>query len=362
MPRQTGQTAADHHLAVSGSSCLPAAAGLLLLALAVYIPAMRGGFVWDDDDYVTENRTLRSLDGLGRIWFDIRATPQYYPLVFTSFWLEYHLWDSRPGGYHVVNILLHGTSAVLLWLVLRRLAVPGAWFAAAVFAVHPVHVESVAWITERKNVLSGVFYLSAALVWLRFAGLDCPRAAEPRRRSLYAIGLFLFACALLSKSVTASLPAALLLVLWWKRGRIARGDFLPLVPFFALGAVMGLITAWVERHHVGAEGAEWALSAAERCLIAGRALWFYAAKLIWPVRLTFIYPRWPIDSGVWWQYLYPIAAVAAIGLLWGLRRRIGRGPLVAVLFFAITLAPALGFFDVYPMRYSFVADHFQYHA
>lgn len=335
---------------------------MFLLVPVVYVPAMRGGFVWDDNDYVTENRTLRSLDGLGRIWSDIRATPQYYPLVFTSFWLEYRLWDSRPAGYHVVNILFHATSAVLLWFVLRRLAVPGAWFAAAVFAVHPVHVESVAWITERKNVLSGVFYLAALLAYLRFVRLDSDPALAPRRRRSYAIALLLFACALLSKTVTASLPAALLLVLWWKRGRITRRDLFPLVPFFALGAVMGLLTAWVERHHVGAEGAEWALSAADRCLIAGRALWFYAAKLIWPARLTFIYPRWSIDSGVWWQYLYPITAVAVIGLLWGFRRRIGRGPLVAVLFFAVTLAPALGFFDVYPMRYSFVADHFQYHA
>ena len=149
----------------------PPALALTLLALAAYVPAMQGGFVWDDDEYVTNNPVLRSMNGLGRIWLDVGATPQYYPFTFTSFWIEHHLWGDRPFGYHVVNIVLHAANAVMLWLILTRLAVPGAWLAAAIFALHPVQAESVAWITERKNVLSGLFYLSAALAYLRFAGL-----------------------------------------------------------------------------------------------------------------------------------------------------------------------------------------------
>ncbi|MFO8008889.1 MAG: tetratricopeptide repeat protein [Candidatus Brocadiia bacterium] len=343
-------------------------AGLLLFALAVsaYLPATQSGFIWDDDDYVQQNRLLRSLAGLRRIWFEPTATPQYYPLVHTTYWLEYHLWGLEPAGYHVVNILLHAMCAVLAWRVLRSLQVPGAWVAAAVFAVHPVHVESVAWITERKNVLSGVFYLGAALAYVRYALPERGKPdAGPRRygsRWLYAASLALFVLALLSKTVACSLPAAALLVLWWKRGRPKWQDVRDLAPFFVVGIALGLVTVWLERHQVGAAGREWSLSAVERVLIAGRALWFYAGKLAWPAELTFTYPRWEVNPAVWWQYAFPASAVACVVALALARRRIGRGPLVGVLFFAGTLVPALGFFDVYPMRFSFVADHFQYLA
>jgi tetratricopeptide (TPR) repeat protein len=260
--------------------------------------------------------------------------------------------------------------------VLRHLRVPGAWLAAAVFALHPVQVESVAWITERKNVLSGFFYLSSALAYFRFANVTGdladtslssdidPLTSTKSSRSwgFYAFSLFLFLCALLSKTVTCSLPAAILLVLWWKRARICRRDILTLIPYFVVGALFGLTTVWLEKYQVGAYGEEWALSFLDRCLVAGRALWFYAGKLLWPHKLTFIYPRWLIDAGVWWQYLFPAAALAVISIVWVMRRRIGKGPFVAVAFFAGTLVPALGFFDVYPMRFSFVADHFQYLA
>lgn len=144
---------------------------IILVTVLAYSPALRGGFVWDDDAYVTGNQTLRSAEGLRRIWFELGATPQYYPLVFTTFWTEYHLWCLDPFGYHLVNVVLHAIGAIILWRVLRRLSVPGSWLAAAVFALHPVNVESVAWITERKNVLSGVFYLSALLAYLRFIGV-----------------------------------------------------------------------------------------------------------------------------------------------------------------------------------------------
>ena len=337
------------------------AAALLVVTVVAYLPAMRGDFVWDDDDYVSNNATLRSVEGLRSIWLDPAATPQYYPLVHTSFWLEYQLWGLKPTGYHVTNLLLHVGAAIVLWRVLLLLSVPGAWLVAGIFAVHPVHVESVAWITERKNVLSGVLYLSSMLAYLHFA-LDAPDRAGRRRVGLYAAACTLFLLALLSKTVTATLPAALLLLIAWKRGRVRSSDVWPLLPLFVAGVTMAGVTVWIERHYVGAQGMNWQLSPLDRLLIAGHALWFYAAKLIWPTNLTFIYPRWQVDAADPVQLAYPLAAVATIVALWLARRRIGSGPLVAVLFFAGTLFPALGFFDIYPMRYSFVADHFQYLA
>jgi tetratricopeptide (TPR) repeat protein len=336
----------------------------LLAALAVlaYLPALRAGFIWDDDSYVTENRALRDLAGLGQIWLNPVATPQYYPLVHTGFWVEYHLWGLHPLGYHVINVCLHALAAMLLACVLKHLQVPGAWLAAAIFAVHPVGVESVAWITERKNVLSAVFYFASALAYLRFEELGDAGVTGWRRIPAYGLALALFVAALLSKTVTCSLPVALLVVRWWKHGRLRLGDILALTPLFVLGAGLGLGTAWIEKHHVGAQGADWSLSLAQRCLIAGRALWFYAGKLAWPWRLVFVYPRWEVDPGRWWQWLYPVGAAAVVAGLWLGRHRFGRGPLAAVLFFLITLAPALGFVNLYPMRYSFVADHFQYLA
>lgn len=334
----------------------PPWAAILLIALTAgaYIPAMNGGFIWDDDDYVQDNLTLRSLSGLGQIWFQPGATRQYYPLVHTTYWLEYQLWGLDPTGYHVVNVILHALSAVVVWRLLIRLTIPGAWAAAALFALHPVHVESVAWITERKNTLSGAFYLSAAWAYLRYEASQSPR--------LYWTALLLFAAALFSKTVTCTLPAALLLILWWKNQTPMRRTAVALVPFFILGAAMSGVTVWMERHSVGAWGPEWDLSLVERGLIAGRALWFYAAKLLVPLDLAFIYPRWAIDATAIWQYLYPAGALGVGALLWAFRERWGRGPLTGVLFFAGTLAPALGFFNFYPMLYSFVADHFQYLA
>jgi hypothetical protein len=337
------------------------ALGIVCLTLLVYAPAISAGFIWDDDHYVTENMTLRSLAGLKQIWLDPKATPQYYPLVHTGFWVEYHLWGLDPKGYHLVNVLLHAANAVLVWLVLKRLGVPGALWAALIFALHPVHVESVAWVTERKNVLSTLFYLSAMLAYWRFWPAD---GAQPQTGAWrwYGLALLLFVFALLSKTVTCSLPAAILLIRWWKTGRLASRDWLLTAPMFAVGLALALLTVYLEKHHVGAQGEEFTWSYLDRVLIAGRAIWFYAGKLIWPSNLIFIYPRWNIDASVWWQYVFPLAAAGVVLALLVLRNRLGRAPLTAVLFFIGTLTPALGFFDVYPMRYSFVADHFQYLA
>jgi tetratricopeptide (TPR) repeat protein len=328
-------------------------AALLVATLAAYYPAWRGGLLWDDDKHVTSSE-LQSVHGLTRIWFDLGATQQYYPVTHSAFWIEHRLWDDTTLGYHLVNIGLHVFSAFLLLVILRRLRIPGAPLAAVLFALHPVQVESVAWISELKNTLSGVFFLLSALTYLRY---DADRTARD-----YAVSFGLFVLALLTKSVTATLPGVLLLVCWWRRGRLDwRRDVLPTVPFFALGAAAGLFTAWIERTFIGAEGTEFHFSVIERGLIAGRAIWFYLGKIVWPRELSFEYPRWSIDQAAAWQYAYPLGVLALIAACWILRRR-SRAPLAALLAFAGMLFPVLGFVNVYPFRFSFVADHFQYLA
>lgn len=335
---------------------------MLLLTAAAYLPVREAGFIWDDDSYVTTNSVLWTPGGLGRIWSDFRATPQFYPLVFTTFWVEYRLWGLDPLGYHVVNVALHACSALLLWRILLRLELPGAWIIAAVFAVHPVHVESVAWVTERKNVLSGLMYLVAAWSYLRFdPGLL--RADSPvRKPAFYVLALIAFCLALLSKTVTGTLPAALLLIAWWKKGRLAMRDAAPMLPMFAAAFVMSRITVATEKYHVRTVDLDLGLTFVDRILLAGRAAWFYASKLAWPRDLAFSYEKWRIDVTAWWQWLFPAAWLLVVAGLWAARHRIGRGPLTATLFFVGTLFPALGFVDVYPFRYSWVADHFQYLA
>jgi protein O-mannosyl-transferase len=328
---------------------------MLCATLAAYWPALRGSALWDDNAHLTR-ADLQSLHGLWRIWFDVGATQQYYPLLHSAFWLEHRIWGDSVLGYHLLNIVLHATAAFLAVAIVGWLRLPGAWFAGLLFALHPVCVEAVAWISEQKSTLSAVFCLSAALAYLHFD--------RTRRRSRYFLALALFVLALLSKSVTASLPAVLLVVFWWQRGRISwTRDVLPLAPWFAIGIPAGLFTAWVERSPglIGAQGHEYALTAIDRILLAGRALWFYLLKAVWPANLMFVYPQWKIDSAEWWQYLFP-AGVAAVGGVCLLFARKRRGPLACFLIFAGTLFPALGFFNVYPFRYSYVADHFEYLA
>jgi protein O-mannosyl-transferase len=329
------------------------AAALLAAVLAAYLPALRGGFLWDDDAHVT-GPALRSLHGLWRIWFEPGATQQYYPLLHSAFWAEHRLWGDSVLAYHLLNAALHAAAAWLLFLFLRGLSFPAPRLAALLFALHPVCVESVAWISEQKNTLSAVFYLLAALAYLRFDGT--------RRRSAYVLALALFVLALLTKTVTATLPAALLVVLWWRRGKLGwTRDVLPLVPWLAAGAASGLFTAWVERTLIGAEGADFTFGAVQRLFLAGRVIVFYLHTLAWPAHLMFIYPRWPMGADAGWGCLYLVAVLALGAALAFLSRRM-RGPLAGFLIFAGTLFPALGFVNVYPFLFSFVADHFQYLA
>jgi tetratricopeptide (TPR) repeat protein len=376
------------------------AAALFALTVPTYWPSIHNGFIWDDPAYVVNNPTLRSLGGLWSIWTDPWATPQYYPMVHTTFWIESQLWGTKNAmGFHVDNILLHALAAVLLWRALKRIGLPWPILAAAIFAVHPVMVESVAWVTERKNVLSIVFYLLAFHAYWRFlppspgtpgegwgegdfegkAASEIrnrphpnplpeyrergpEKAADKTRKRWYLLSLGLFLLALLSKTVTCSLPAAIALILYWKRGRLTKADFRPLLPMFVIGAVMAWFTGHLEATHVGARGPDFDWTPIDRCLIAGHAVCFYAGKIVWPHPLLFMYPRWDLHADRSTQFIFPVTVALFVITLWLLGNRLGRGPLVAVLFFIGTLVPALGFVNVYPMRYSFVADHFQYLA
>ena len=326
---------------------------LAVVTLLAYQPAWHGGLLWDDNFNIVTPE-LRSLDGLKRIWFEPRTTLQYYPLLYTTSWLQERLLRDSTTGYHLANILLHICCAVMVLKILRLLRIPGAELAAIIFAVHPVNVETVAWITERKNTLSGVFGLAATLLYLKFD--------ESRSRRSYALALGLFLLGLLSKTAIVMLPLAWLVIFWWKRGTISwRRDAMPLIPFLLLSAAAGLMTFWVESGNIAYRARTLDFSPVDRCLIAGRAFWFQLGKVLWPSNLMFIYPRWEINAAVWWQYLFPLALLVLLGILWSLRRW-SRGLLAGVLIYIFLLLPTLGFLNQYAFIYSFVTDHWQYLA
>lgn len=330
---------------------------LLLVAatLAAYWPVFSAGFIWDDDAYVTDNAMLSSADGLSRIWFSAHSQSQYFPMVYTTLRLEHALWGLNPMGYHAINVCLHLGNALLIWALLRRLALPGAWLAAAVFALHPVQVETVAWVTELKNTESTFFYLLAIFAWLSFCG--------GRGRWFYALALALHALALFSKTTACTLPAALLLVLWLKNEPVDWRRGLQTLPFLLLGFGMGLLSIWWEKHLGNYESHLHLLGGpVDRLLIATHALWFYAGKIFWPVALTFSYPHWNIDAGDWRQYLWLAGCAAVAAALWLWRRPLGRRPAIAAVFFVAALSPMLGFIPLYTFYFSYVADHYQYLA
>lgn len=341
------------------------------MVFVCYWPALTGGVLWDDPAHITRI-DLRSWSGLWRIWSDLHSTQQYYPVLFSAFWVEHRIWGDQTVGYHLVNLFCHATSCCLFALILRylwlersvapqggdaaRFQVPAGaeWLAAMVFAVHPVCVESVAWITEQKNALSLVMYLLSAFTYLQFA--------EKRRFWMYAVASVLFLLAMGSKTVTVSLPAALLVVLWWKKGRLSwRSDVVPLVPWFLASAAVGLLTSWIERKLIGAEGSAFNLSLVARTLLASRIVVFYLGKLFWPVPLTFFYTRWDATSAGTGWIVYLLFAAGITVALWSLRKRT-RGPLAAWLLFIVGLSPVLGFFNVFFFKFSYVNDHFQYLA
>ncbi|HET6454703.1 MAG TPA: tetratricopeptide repeat protein [Armatimonadota bacterium] len=332
---------------------LVAAGALILLTLIVYLPAIHCGYVWDDDAYVTANPLLTDANGLKRIWFSFDSPSQYFPLVYTTFRIEHAFWGFDPLGYHLVNVLIHIINALLVWLVLSKLGIRGAWLAGAIFALHPVNVESVAWITERKNTLSTLFYLLTIIAWLRYE--------ENSNHWYYKLAFGTFALSLFAKTTACMLPFTLLILMWLKGLRINRQRIGDIAPFFIMAGIMGTLTVWWERHHQGTYGEEFSFSAVERMLIAGRAIWFYLGKLVWPTKLSFSYAKWGINAADPRQYVWVAALIILAIAIWRYRK-IGKGLMAAPIFFVITLIPMLGFFSLYTFRYSFVADHYQYVA
>ncbi|MGD1001534.1 MAG: tetratricopeptide repeat protein [Candidatus Brocadiia bacterium] len=339
---------------------LPAAL-IVAAVLLAYAPVFRAGFIWDDDKFLTENPLIHAPDGLYRFWFTAEP-PDYFPLTSSMLWFEWRLWGPNAFGYHLVNVLLHAASAVLLWRVLLRLKVPGAWLAGLLFAVHPVAVESVAWITERKNTLPMVFYLASILAYLRFED-GCSHhddTTDGNPQYLFSLGLFLLA--LLAKTSVVMLPAVLLLCAWWRRGKVTARDLLRMVPFFALSLALGLVTVWFQWHNAIGHEMIRTEGAASRVAGAGWIVWFYLYKILLPAGLCAAYPLWEVDGSSVLCFL-PIALLAATtALLWAGRRRWGSGPLVAWAYFMVLLLPVLGFVEMTFMELSLVADHLQYAA
>ena len=339
------------------------AAVIVAVTLLVYIPAMRGGFCWDDHGFLIGNKQVEARDGLRRLWLTTEA-PDYFPLTSSVLWFGWRIWKENPAGYHVVNVLLHAASAVLLWRVLARLRVPGAWLAGLLFAVHPVAAASAAWITELKNTLPMALYLLAILAYLA-----CDECGSWR---LYGIALVLFLLALLAKTSVVMLPPVLLLCAWWRRGRISRRDILRSLPFFAVALAMGLVTVWFQWHNVLHGEIVHPGNAASRAPAAGWIVWFYLFKLLVPAGLCAIYPRWNVDGASVAAYLPLVLLLAGLAFLWTRRNGPsavssgpngwGRAPLFALAYFILALLPVLGFADMAFMRFSLVADHLQYTA
>jgi len=340
-------------------------AAIILAGVLPYLPALRGGFVWDDEPLITSNLLLRTSSGLGEIWAGSR-TADYFPLTNTVFWIEHHLFGNNATGYHALNILLQAANALLLWRILLRLKIPGAFLAGLIFAIHPVHAESVAWISELKNVLSMFFFLISALF---FFEIEDQRFLN--RTVAYSASLVAFLLALLSKTQVVFLPVALLLCAWWRNSpvepkRQGKGNSLRLqraivrtVPFFLIAIVFGLITIWFQNRGIGEE--EIILGPFTRRLTnAGMAIWWYAKQVFAPVQLMAVYPQWRFDTPALVEWLPLFAIIGGLLLLW---RRHSRGLLLAFAYFIIALLPVIGIVRMsYARSGALVADHLQYFA
>ncbi len=323
---------------------------IVLLTFLAYSPALNGDFLWDDDLHITKKKTVIGEESFKRIWTTSDAV--YYPLVLTTFWVEWRLWNGQPMGFHIVNVLLHAINAVLLCFLFQQLGIKWAWLGGAIFALHPVHVESVAWITELKNVQSGFFYLLTLLFYLRFL--------DNRKKQWYSATLIMFLAALLSKPSTVMLPVILLIIHWWLNRPLQKKDIFYIAPFFALSALASLWTIWEQQYHSGAIGSEWSIGLFERIAIAGYNIWFYISKLIFPYNLMFFNPHWSIDPTSINSYFPLVLLIVLCTVLLRKYKTWGKPVLIAASYFIITLFPILGFFNFYFMRYSFVGDHFQY--
>jgi tetratricopeptide (TPR) repeat protein len=326
---------------------------LFAAVVAAYQPVWFAGFIWDDDQYITANPVIVGPLGLKEIWTTSAA--DICPLTLSTFWVEHAWWGSDPLLYHLVNVFLHGGCAVVLWRVLRALLVPGAWAGAALWALHPVQVESVAWITEMKNTESGLFFLLSILFFARDGGSRAGRN--------YFLVLLFAALAMTSKSSTVVLPLVLCLCAWWQEGRWRWSTLGRVAPVFFMSMLAGACSMWTQgRQLASAAGPQWERSWPERLATAGDAVWFYLGKLLWPQPLITIYPRWKIDAGLRVSYLPLVAVIAVLFVLWLNRGSWARAWFFSFACFLAALLPVLGLAELYFNRYSFVADHFQYLA
>lgn len=331
---------------------------LLALVAVTFWPTLHNGFIWDDDLMVTENSFVKSATGLHDFWFSNKPT-DYFPITYSDLWIEWRLWGMNATGYHATNLILHAINALLLWGVLRKIigltkvvgALDLAWFGAALYALHPVNVATVAWIAERKNTLAMLFALLSAYCYFS-------TDSEKKSQRFYIGSLFFFVLSLLSKTAGVMLPAVFLCIAWWKRGFTKR-DVLRTVPFFAIAFFMGLTTIWFQNHK--------ALAAdfPDRPLLlriagVGSAVWFYLEKAFLPISLSPIYPLWTINSHSIVTYLPHVLLVGVLVALWVQQKRWGRGPLVAFVAFVLMLAPVLGLLNINYYKFSLVADHWQY--
>ena len=325
--------------------------------VVAYLPSLRGEFLWDDDAHVTANPSIVGTLGLARIWMSSAAN--YFPLTTSTLWVIHALWGLKPLPYHVTDVLLHAASAGLLWLVLRRLRVPGAWFGAMLWALHPVQVESAAWISEIKNTQSAVFFLLATWCFLRWIEAEAPQD-HGDRWGYYVFAWLGTALAILSMASTVMLPVVFGLCWWWMRGRWRWRYLFWLLPFLAISITVSAWTIWEQKFHSGALGQDWNQTWLQRVVLSGKVFWFYLGKLLWPHPLIFIYPRWALDATRAVSYLPVLAAVGGLGFLWWRRHGRLRPVFFAAAVFGVCLFPVLGLFNVYFFRYSFVGDHFQY--
>jgi hypothetical protein len=312
------------------------------LAFAAYAPVVRNGFIFDDDLHVTANALTGERGGYGQIWTSAELF-HYYPMTFSAFRLQRSLWGLDPRGYHLFNVLLHALAALLLGRTLLRLGVKEPWWAAALFAVHPVHVETVAWISELKNLLCLLFALAATERWLAFG--------ESGRKRDYALSFLLFWGSLLSKTIGCLLPFVLLTLDWRAGKKLDRRYFERLAPLVLLGGVMSVVTVYFEWRVIGLD-ADFAVSWPQRPLLIGKIFWFYVLNLLWPAKLSFMYERAPLDAARLAQWLPFLAAAALCAAAWLRRNALGRWPAAALACYLLLLFPASGVFVNFSMRFS----------
>jgi hypothetical protein len=333
---------------------------LILSVILTYTPVWKAGFVWDDDSILTANPCIVGPLGLKEIW--TTGAADICPLTLTTFWMEHALWGLNPLPYHVVNVLLHGACALLLWQVLRSLRVPGAWVGAALWALHPVSVESVAWVTEMKNTQSGFFFLLSILFFIRYLRAK-NLAGQTGSGRAYALTLIFGALAMASKSSTVILPVVLCLCAWWLDGRWHWRNLTRVVPLFLMAIAAGTVSIWTQSAHLGSVAApRWHRTWLERLGAAGDAVWFYLSKLLWPHPLITVYPRWQIATGQWVSYLGLVATVVVLSIFWLKRQSWSRACFFAFAYFLVALLPGLGLIDNTIFRLSLVFDHLQYLA